>query len=293
MYPRRRFSSLDNAGSRTWLCRTLPLLAAFCYGLSAQVALADDSANLLEDRFVTSLGIFILESETSIRLDGESADRGTSFDWEDGFSSSNGTRFRWDGAWRFADRHRVRGLWFNFSRSRTETFDEEIDWGDVTFPVGAEIAGTLEFDIYELAYEYSFLQRDNLELSGSIGLHLAKFGAGMKADVNAGGGSGTVEIGDEGELNAPLPVIGGHALWRISGDFWFEALAQFFALEYDNVDGRLIDTRIGLLWQPSDWVGIGIGFNRFDIDVDVERSRMHGSLEWVYDGPQIYYNVSF
>ena len=41
------------------------------------------------------------------------------------------------------------------------------------------------------------------------------------------------------------------------------------------------------------WVGIGIGNNGFDRDVEVERSKMHGSLEWVYDGPQIFYNVSF
>jgi hypothetical protein len=287
------FSWLDNAVSQTWRCRTLPLLAAFCYGLFAQVAQADDSANLFEDRFVTSLGIFVLDSRTTIRLDGESGNVGSEFDWEEGFGGSDGTRFRWEGSWRFADRHKVRSIWFNFSRRRSESFEREIDWGDVTFPVGSEITGTLEFDIYELAYEYSFLKTENIELSGSIGFHLAKFGVGMKADVNAGGGSGTVEIGDEGELNAPLPVIGGHALWRISGDFWFEALAQFFALEYHNVDGHLIDTRIGLVWQPSDWVGIGIGFNRFDIDVDVERSQMHGELDWAYDGPQIFYNVSF
>jgi hypothetical protein len=48
-----------------------------------------------------------------------------------------------------------------------------------------------------------------------------------------------------------------------------------------------------VLWQPKDWGGIGIGYNRFDIDVDVARSRYTGKLEWVYDGPQIYYSVSF
>ena len=142
----------------------------------------------------------------------------------------------------------------------------------MTFPVDATIEGLYEFDIYELAYEYAFLRRENLELSGSIGLHLAQFKVGMSAEVDTGGGSGTAEIGDEGELNAPLPVIGGRAIWRISGDFWLDAMVQFFALEYENVDGRLIDTRIGVLWQPRKWGGIGIGYNRFDMDVDVDRT---------------------
>ena len=287
------FPRLGNAVSRTLLYRTLPLLAAFFCGLSAPAALAEDSPNLLEDTFTTSLGMFILDSETTIRLDGRGGSVGTEFDWEEGFGGSDGSRFRWDGSWRFADRHKVRGMWFNFSRDRTESFDRVIDWGDATFPVGVDITGSMEFDIYELAYEYAFLQRDNLELSGSIGFHLAKFALGMRADVDTGGGGGTAEIGDEGELSAPLPVLGGRAIWHISGDFWLDAMVQFFALEYENVDGRLIDTRIGFLWQPKDWLGVGIGYNRFDMDVDVDRSKMHGSLEWVYDGPQIFYNVSF
>jgi hypothetical protein len=271
----------------------VPLVTALFCGLCGPAALAEDSPNLLDDTFMASLGSFILDSTTTLRLDGAGGEVGTEFDWEESFGGSDGSRFRIDGAWRFADRHKVRGMWFNFSRTRSAVFEEEVEWGDATFPIGVTVAGDLEFDIYEIAYEYAFLRRENLELSGSIGLHLAQFTAGMSAQVDAGGDEGTVEIGDEGDLNAPLPVIGGRAIWRIGGDFWLDAMVQFFALEYENVDGRLIDTRIGLLWQPKDWAGIGIGYNRFDIDVDVERNRFTGKLEWVYDGPQIFYNVSF
>jgi hypothetical protein len=260
--------------------------------LSGPAALAEDSPNLLDDRFMASLGSFILDASTTLRLDGESG-RGSEVNWEDSFGGGSGTRFRVDGAWRFADRHKVRGMWFNFSESRSAEFAEEVEWGDVTFPVDATVKGVYEFDIYELAYEYAFLRREGLELSGSIGLHLAQFKVGMSAEVSTGGGSGTAEIGDDGDLNAPLPVIGGRAIWRIGGDFWLDALVQFFALEYDNVDGRLIDTRIGVLWQPKDWGGIGVGYNRFDMDVDVNRERFTGSLDWVYEGPQIFYSVSF
>jgi hypothetical protein len=278
-------------------------LAALLAGLTGLAASAEEKdlavaaespgPNLLEDSFMASLGSFILESDTSVRLDGEAGEVGTDIDWNRSFGGGDATRFRVDGAWRFADRHKVRGMWFNFSQKRSAQFDEEVNWGDVTFPVDVQIDSVYEFDIYELAYEYAFMKRETFELSGSIGFHLAQFKVGLSADVDAGGGGGTVEIGDEGELNAPLPVIGGRAIWRIHRDFWLDAMIQFFALEYDNVDGQLIDTRIGVVWQPKDWVGIGIGYNRFDMDVDVERSRYTGSLDWIYDGPQIFYNVSF
>ena len=32
---------------------------------------------------------------------------------------------------------------------------------------------------------------------------------------------------------------------------------------------------------------------RFDVDIDVEKNSFRGSLEWIYDGPQIFYSVSF
>jgi hypothetical protein len=249
--------------------------------------------NLLEDKFNVTLGTFILESNSRVRLDGPTGELGTDFDWEQNFGGSDANRFRVDGAWRFADRHKVRAMWFNFSHNRSAVFDEEVDWGDVTFPVDVTVNGSIEFDIYELAYEYAFLKRETLELSGSFGLHLAQFTAGMRAEVDSGGGTGTTEIGDEGDLNAPLPVIGGRVIWRIHRDFWLDAMVQFFALEYENVDGRLIDTRIGVLWQPRSWGGIGIGYNRFDMDVDVTRSKYTGKLDWIYDGPQIFYSVSF
>jgi len=271
--------------------KAVPLVLALLSGLSGQ-ALAEDSPNLLDDRFAATLGSFILEADTKLRLDGESGE-GTEVNWEDSFGGGDATRFRVDGAWRFADRHKVRGMWFNFSQTRSAEFNREVNWGDVTFPVDATIEGLYEFDIYELAYEYAFLRRENLELSGSFGLHLAQFKVRLSAEVDTGSGSGTREIGDEGKLNAPLPVIGGRAIWRISGDFWLDAMIQFFALEYENVDGRLIDTRIGVLWQPKDWGGIGIGYNRFDMDVDVHRERFTGKIDWIYDGPQIFYSVSF
>jgi hypothetical protein len=38
---------------------------------------------------------------------------------------------------------------------------------------------------------------------------------------------------------------------------------------------------------------LGPGYERFKVDVDVEKSDFNGSLDSVYDGPMIYYNASF
>jgi hypothetical protein len=82
-------------------------------------------------------------------------------------------------------------------------------------------------------------------------------------------------------------------MWGIGHNLWLDASAQLFSLSIDEYDGRLQDYRIGLIWQPNKWAGVGLGYNRFDIDVDVDTSDFKGSLDWQYDGPQIFYTVAF
>ena len=40
-------------------------------------------------------------------------------------------------------------------------------------------------------------------------------------------------------------------------------------------------------------VGVGVGYERFTVDVDVDKDSFNGSLDWTYDGPMIFYNASF
>ncbi len=40
-------------------------------------------------------------------------------------------------------------------------------------------------------------------------------------------------------------------------------------------------------------VGVGAGYNLFGVDVDVDRDRFRGSLDWNYSGAQIYVTATF
>src|SRR5690349_19969310 len=83
--------------------------------------------DLLRDRFFVSLGGFILETDTKVELDGTT--EGSECDLEETFGEDVSTRFRVDAWWRFAQRHKLRALWFNSDANRTRTIDEEVDWG--------------------------------------------------------------------------------------------------------------------------------------------------------------------
>lgn len=280
-----------NAGRSSLKAGAVLACAAVWLG-AAPTAVADDAPNVLEDSWQLSLGVFTLDTDTEVRLNGD-VQAGTDVDWENTFGSGDVTRFRIDGQWRFADRHKARFMWFNASRSESETIQEEIVWGDETFPVNAKVDGEFDFDVYELAYEYAFLRRETYELNASIGLHYTDLALSLAAKASTSGGSLTTDIKEEASVGAPLPVVGLRGLWRLPHNFWIDAQAQFFYLSIDDYDGNLQDYKVTVHWQPKRWLGFGLGYNRFAVDVDVDADQFNGSLDWTYEGPMLSYSAVF
>ena len=191
----------------SYVCATSLMLAA---GSSAR---ADDS--LIEARGQVSLGSFLNNSELKIRVDGESSE-GTRVDWDNTFGDDEVTRFRLDGLWRVSDRHHVRVLYTDYSRNRTETIEQDIEWQGDTIPVDALVHGKQSFSILEAAYEYAFVHSDKYELAGSIGFHYTSFEASLRASLLHCNDNGRVKVtvlpsrrefdarGDEPVLSAAL-----------------------------------------------------------------------------------------
>jgi hypothetical protein len=253
-----------------------------------------EGPNLLTDPFYVALGTYILESDTEVRLDGDTTN-GTPVDWERALGDDGDqTRFRIDGYWRFADRHKMRFLWFNSATSNSRSLEDEIEWGGVTYPVDAEIKAESNFDIYEIAYEYAFLKRENYELSGTIGLHWTTMSLALEGEASiVGGEPHTGSVRKEGSVDLPLPVFGLRGLWNLTHDFWIDASVQYFTLSIDEYDGSVTDWRAAFLWQPNKWVGLGAGYNQFNVDVDLDKDRFKGQLDWTYKGPMIFYSIAF
>jgi hypothetical protein len=260
--------------------------------LGSSAAFADETPNLLTDSFQVALGTFIITSEPTIQLKGDTGS-GDRVDFDEALGGGDSQRFRLDSFWRFADRHKVKAIAFEMSRDNSRTFDRDIEWGGDVYPVDAKVDAEFSFTVIEVAYEYSFLRRDNYELDASIGLHYTDLSSSLKARAEVSGGTLTEDISNSASVAAPLPVIGLRGIWDLSHNFWLDATAQFFALSIDDIDGNLQDYRVLVTWQPKKWLGIGLGYNRFSVDVDVEKDRFDGSLDWTYSGPMIFYSASF
>jgi len=257
--------------------------------IAPSLALAE-AGNPLSDRFSVSLGTFLLDTNTNLRIDGTGG-RGTEFDAERELGLHNSDSFRLDGYWRFKERHKLRVLYFDSKRHNTHVIDEDIQIRDTLFPVNVEINTTFDTRIGELAYEYAFLRRDRYEIAGTIGVHNLRFGIDVKTTgVPAGGGSARAESAN---ADGPLAVIRLRGIWRITDHLALDAQAQFFKIKIDPYDGRLEDYNASVVWMPFQHVGFGAGYNEFVTRLDVSGSDFSGFLRWRYGGARIFVTASF
>jgi len=247
----------------------------------------------IDQRFSVQLGAFLVDTDTSVRLDGTNNNFGTEVDFDDEFGLSDQTRFRVDGYWRFLDRHKLRFLYFDSRQSETRNISRTIDFGDTEFPVNAIVEASVQIQIIEVAYEYSFLRRENFELSGSLGLHNLSIEAGLSGTASSNAGQGGISESSEADGNGPLPVIGLRGIWALSDHFYFDLQAQFFAIQFENFDGSLEDYKVGFVWQPFRNAGIGIAYNGFRTTLDVEETRFNGRLRFEYAGPVAFFTLAF
>lgn len=247
--------------------------------------------SLLDDTLTVSLGTFLLDTKTKIRIDGDvSTGDEVDFGRDLGFKDSD--RFRLDGTWRFAKRHKVRLMYFGLDQTRTATIDREITVGDTTFPVDGEVRATNKTTVLELAYEYVFMQKENFELTGTFGLHAVKFEFGISGEGTVNGVP--TEFSEESaDTTAPLPVLGVRALWQFYPQWYLDGQAQFFKLKYDPYDGRITDVRIGVTRMFGDHWGVGAGWNSFTTTVGVEKDAFDGELKWRYSGGMLFVTGSF
>jgi hypothetical protein len=255
-----------------------------------------EGGNPLEQQFALSLGVFDMSSDTTIRADGLDGNRvGDSIDLERNLDIVDENVFRAELMWRFLERHKLLLMYFDTSRDGRRVIDRDIDFGDETFPVDAEVRSHLGFDILELAYEYRFLSHENYELGGSIGIHNVGFDLALDTDVSLGGGDPrTSHVGESVSTDVPLPVFGLRGTWRLARDFYLQGHAQYFQLKIGDYDGSIQDYQLGVLWQFAEHFGVGVAYNIFDTRVDSEdEGGFVGRLDWEYKGGQLYVRAAW
>jgi hypothetical protein len=251
--------------------------------------------NPLESKFIVDVGYFFLSTDMRVRVDGETSDVvGSDIDYDDTFGIGDFDRFRMDASWRIAPKHLLRAMYFQNNRHATRSLEREVNFGDETFPLGATVDAHSDLTVAQFSYEYAFLQRENYELAGSIGVHYVDMNLTLDATISAQGNQASRSADASASTSAPLPVLGFRWMWRLPNNFYVAAQAQYFHLQLDPYKGSLTDLKASVVWQATDHVGVGVGYNDFGFRFDIDaRGDFDGRLRWDYGGAMAFATFMF
>jgi hypothetical protein len=229
-----------------------------------------------------AVGAYLATFGSDLRVDSDDLGAGTDIDLEDTLDLDDELASFWvNGYWRFFDRHRLEFTYYDLSRDGRRSLDEDVQFGDQTFEVGASVDSEIEFRVGKLAYAYSIVQTEQWDAALALGLTAIQLKATLSGEIEAGDASAGREV-DTAETVAPLPVLGGR-VWYAFADNWTARLeGDLFALEFGDYEGSLVDAEISLDYDLTDWFGVSLGYNYVDINVDKTGGSFDASIGYDY-----------
>jgi hypothetical protein len=91
---------------------------------------------------------------------------------------------------------------------------------------------------------------------------------------------------------APLPLMGAEGRFDFSPRWAVEGRVQYLTVNESNVDGSILDARLGVTWRVNPYLLLGLGYRAFQIDVDSADEDTSGFVDLSIDGPLLFVRAS-
>lgn len=268
------------------LARFLPFALLFLSPLSvAEETSVEPIHPLLSNKFSASIGAFVHDKSVGIGVDGSLDIDVDEIEFDDQWKlKSNEASASLDFRWRFGKKWSVAGQFFDSSDSSRAILDEDVEWGDYTFKEGTNVGAGVGLTVARVFFGRKFLEGHNHEFGAGIGVHWLEIEAFIDGEAYVNDQS-TGYLRERVSAGAPLPNIGAWYLHAFSPEWLVSARFDWLDASIDKYSGRLINSSLGINYQPFDHVGFGLAYQVFDLDVDVDNSDWNGSAALRYSGP--------
>ena len=168
--------------------RTISLLAALlligaALALPAQTQAQTQTAGdtWKKDRFYFGLGLYRPNMDTQIRVDdAQTGASGTLLNLERDLDlSDRKTQTTFDAHFRFAKRHALEFEHVKRSRVDETNIGFQIDYDGEIIGINEDVQSTFSTEVSRLAYRFSFINSERMELSAALGLHVTDLKVGL------------------------------------------------------------------------------------------------------------------
>jgi hypothetical protein len=235
---------------------------------------------LARDDFITlDLGGYLFHSRNDISVGGLTG-RGSDFRLERQGAPGNDTVLRLDGTIRPFERHRIRFMWLDSSRSGSGQTDRTISFRDATYALGTRVNTSFQLQQAELDYMYSFWKSDTTEVALSLGVHAAKMDARLTAPA--------ISLDREASATGPLPMVGvavnykPHEKWELLGHVYG------MSARVNDFGGTAVAYRVGARYFFTPNIGVGVAWAGINYNFDLAKTSWQGALDASHSGGQAF-----
>ena len=240
---------------------------------------------VVEDRLRVEVNLLGASPSTTMRVDESPTQPGTEISAEDDLGLDD---FQLLPQVEFTllpgEHHLVRLSAFAIHRSADKRIEIPISFDNEDYRVGERVDSLLNLTMFGLTYGYRFLVHQRGEISATFGIQIAD------VEANAVVRSRVVRESESGV--APLPLMGVEGRFDFSPRWAVEARVQYLTVNESNVDGSILDARLGVTWRLNPYLALGLGYRSFQIDVDSADEGTSGFVDLSVDGPLLFVRAS-
>lgn len=257
-------------------------------GVQAQTGGDDMRHPWLDSRFRLGVGEFFqsADSKLSVGVAGEALTR--EYDWQNTFGLDNSDN-RGSGTfyWGFGEKWSLALQYIDHSSSARAVLDQDVSWEDLTLKAGSFVGAGVSSKVMRVFFGRKFSEGPKHEFGAGLGVHWLQIGAFAEGEFYLDDQPyGFERRGASAE--APLPNIGAWYAYAFSQRWLAHARLDWFNASIDQYSGGLTNAAVGIAVQPWRHFAIGLDYNYFNLNVDVDGSDWYGSADFTRDGPFLY-----
>jgi hypothetical protein len=265
----------------------LILVTGLCLAVASQSAFAEDEADLhpyLTARYFVDIGVFFPQRKVELSVDGPLSGAQDDIDFESEFGlKKRDDLISLNFGWRFGEKWRVGGQYFESDGQREKALQEDVEWGEYVFGAGTGVRAGLEFSLIRTVFERSLANADHHDFGLGVGIHWLEIGAFIEGNAILNGQQAGFRR-ESVKAAAPLPNIGAWYVRSLSEKWAFKARFDWLSADVGDYDGTLINAAAGVNYSLFENVGLGLSYNLFRLDVGVDESGWRGDVKTSYEG---------
>lgn len=266
---------------------------AISIALALGLAAAGQANAQDDDRFTLKLSGFQTDSRISLAADGRA--RVDDFPLSVAFGGRDeirGTRTRphIQAMWRFTERQRLMAAHYETAQGRRYPFDESITMGefpDERLDVYGDAGFDIEFELFNLMYEYAIISTDQWTVGLAGGLHWARLEAwaDVIATAEYDGEVRTETLDYEWSRRRYAPSVGMRVEYRPTERWRLSVDGQGFSTGWGNFtseDGNYVRMSLNAEYRITPNLGVHAGYDWFRLKIadDFRGSLVGGDITY-------------